>query len=92
VNEISQNNFYVILISVLILIILLFFAKPIKFLFKILFRSSFGLLVIYLLNNFFRYFFELKNICLGLNLITGLVSGLLGVPGIALLYFIKTII
>ncbi|MDR1150160.1 MAG: pro-sigmaK processing inhibitor BofA family protein [Clostridiales bacterium] len=83
----TQENFYIAIISI-ISVLILFFHSQIFFLIKFIFRSSFYITIIYLLNTFIFG----KNIFLGVNIITIIVSGFLGLPGIAALCIAKTFI
>lgn len=64
------------------------FARPLRLLFKLLINSVIGLVLLLLLN-FVGGFF---NISIGINLFTVLLSGLLGLPGIALMLILQLVL
>ena len=64
------------------------FARPLRLLFKLLINSVIGLILLLLLN-FIGGFF---NIAIGINLFTVLLSGLLGLPGIALMLILQLVL
>ncbi len=64
------------------------FARPLRLLFKLLINSVVGLVLLLLLN-FVGGFF---NISIGINLFTVLLSGLLGLPGIALMLILQLVL
>ena len=64
------------------------FARPLRLLFKLLINSVIGLVLLLLLN-FVGGFF---NISIGSNLFTVLLSGLLGLPGIALMLSLQLVL
>lgn len=66
-------------------IMCLFFLKPIKFILKIVLNAAFGAVML-LGINFAGGFF---GISLGLNPVTSLVAGYMGVPGALLMFAIK---
>lgn len=68
-------------LAVIILIIVQLIMKPIKLIWKILLNSVIGLLLL-LLTNFVGAYFTFA---LPINIITVLISGFLGIPGILLL-------
>jgi len=75
-----------IVIAALFLLVIIFIAaqvimKPVKLLFKLIINSAIGLLLLLLVNYGAAYF----GFVLPINLITVLVAGFLGIPGILLL-------
>lgn len=86
-----QNNFFWFVIIVL-LFLLSFFIKKIKFIIKVITRSFFCLSAIYIINIIFVKHFNLEQACLGLNFTTGITGGLFGLPGIIFLYLTKNIL
>ena len=75
-----------IVIAALFLLVIIFIAaqvimKPVKLLFKLIINSAIGLLLLLLVNYGAAYF----GFVLPVNLITVLVAGFLGIPGILLL-------
>lgn len=61
---------------------------PVKILFKFLFNTIIGGILIYILN----VFGSLVGIGIALNPVTAIVAGLLGIPGIVLMILIKHIL
>ncbi|MDR1159328.1 MAG: pro-sigmaK processing inhibitor BofA family protein [Syntrophomonadaceae bacterium] len=82
-----------IIIGALVLIVLVaLFAqilmKPIKLIWKLLVNSGIGLLLLLAANFIGQYF----NLSLPINIITVLMAGFLGVPGVLLLFVLKFIL
>ncbi|MCT8978737.1 pro-sigmaK processing inhibitor BofA family protein [Clostridium sp. CX1] len=74
------------LIAVLGLYILVkVFAWPLKVLFKLIANGIFGVLLLILVNFIGHYF----NFYIGINAITALIAGFLGVPGVIFLVIFK---
>ncbi|MDW8802964.1 pro-sigmaK processing inhibitor BofA family protein [Clostridium sp. A1-XYC3] len=74
------------LIAVLGLYILVkVFAWPLKVLFKLIANGIFGVLLLILVNFIGHYF----NFYIGINAITALIAGFLGVPGVIFLVVFK---
>lgn len=68
-----------------LLLLLRFFRKPLRFILRIVLNSIFGGLALMLLNTFGGAW----GLSLAVNPITALLAGILGLPGIAALLFIK---
>ncbi|NLJ72338.1 MAG: pro-sigmaK processing inhibitor BofA [Syntrophomonadaceae bacterium] len=66
---------------VILFIVAQVFLKPLKLLWKILFNSALGLILL-LVVNYLGAFFGFK---IGINIITVLIAGFLGIPGLILL-------
>nr|WP_277999048.1 pro-sigmaK processing inhibitor BofA family protein [Moorella sulfitireducens] len=62
--------------------------KPLKLIFKIVFNSLFGLLLLWAFNFFGSYF----NFLIPLNWLTVLIAGFLGLPGLILLVFLRVVL
>lgn len=82
-----MENIYMIGICIAAILIL-FFNRFLKFTFKILLRTSFGLVVIYLVNTMITA----KKFYIGINFLSGITSAILGLPGIISLYIAKGIL
>lgn len=65
----------------LVLAALVLLRKPLAFLWRLLFRSGVGLCCLWLFNQLGAFI----GVRVGINLVSGLVLGLLGVPGFGLL-------
>lgn len=89
--ELTTENIYMLGICFAALLFL-FFTGPLKFIFKMLLRSSFGLGIIYLTNMFLCSILDLKNFCVGINFISAVITAILGFPGIISLYIAKSIL
>lgn len=63
----------------------LFFIKPMKVIFRILLNCIFGAVMLWCIN-FVGGFFGIQ---MGINPFTAAVAGIMGIPGLALLYVIK---
>ncbi len=87
----QQENIYMLGIC-FAAIIFLFFAGPLKFIFKMALRGAFGLAIIYLANTFLCSVLDLKSLCIGINFISAIVTSFLGLPGIISLYVAKSIL
>lgn len=66
---------------VILYIVAQVFLKPLKLLWKLLFNSALGLILLVVVN-YLGAFFSFK---IGINIITILIAGFLGIPGILLL-------
>jgi len=77
---------YILGLLILFVVTKIFF-KPIKFIVKILANSVLGGVLLYLLNLMHPIF----GIYIGINPVTALVTGLLGIPGICLLLILQII-
>lgn len=75
-------------VIILLYVFCLFFIKPVKFIARLAVDIMFGAVLIFVLN----YAGGRFGIRLGLNPLTASVAGILGVPGIFLLFAIKTFI
>jgi inhibitor of the pro-sigma K processing machinery len=79
-------QYFNIVLAVLLLLIILFFViqlflKPIKILWKIIFNSIVGLILLFVVNYIGGYF----SFALPYNTVTVLIAGFLGIPGILML-------
>lgn len=73
---------------ILILALARFFAKPFKFILRLLINSVLGIVLIIIINSFSAQ----TSLFIGINPVTAAVCGLLGVPGVILLVLIKLFI
>jgi inhibitor of the pro-sigma K processing machinery len=75
------------LVAVLaILIVVKFFAWPLKVLIRLLLNAVLGVVLLLVTNYFGAYF----NIAIGINAVTVIVAGFFGVPGVIFLIIFKT--
>lgn len=79
-------QYFNIILAVLLLLVILFFViqffmKPIKILWKLVFNSVIGLILLFVVNYIGSYF----SFALPYNIITVLIAGFLGIPGILML-------
>lgn len=79
-------EFVNVIMAAFFLLVILFivaqvFLKPLKLLWKVLFNSALGLILL-LVVNYVGAFFGFK---VGINIITVLIAGFLGIPGLILL-------
>ena len=70
------------------LFILHLLARPIKFCFKLIWRTALGFLTLIVLNSFSHF----SGISIAVNTFTSAVSGILGIPGTALLCALKVLL
>ncbi len=77
---------YILGLLILFVVTKIFF-KPIKFIVKILANSVLGGVLLYILN----LMHPILGIYIGINPVTALVTGLLGIPGICLLLILQII-
>lgn len=82
-----MENIYMIGICI-VAILILFFNRFFKFIFKIFLRTSFGLAIIYLVN----IMITTKKFYIGINFLSAITSAILGLPGIISLYIAKGIL
>lgn len=80
-------------LNIIIIIVLLFFVSwlliiPLKKIFKILINSMFGIIALFLFNLLSGY----TGIYIGINIVTALIIGVLGVPGFLLLLILNIIL
>jgi pro-sigmaK processing inhibitor BofA len=61
------------------------FAWPLKLLFKLIINAVFGVILLVLVNFIGQYF----NFYIGINAITAVIAGFLGVPGVIFLIIFK---
>lgn len=73
------------IIGILILFIVL---KVFKWPLKILLNGIFGVILLYIVNLIGGYF----NFYIGINIVTALIAGILGIPGVAVLIIYKLFI
>jgi len=82
----GTNEVLVFLFGVVLLIIIgRVFIKPIKFIIKILLNSALGLGILFLIN----HFGSSVGLNVGINWLTGLICGVLGIPGVILVLMLK---
>ena len=74
-----------VVIVALVLIAILIFTKPIRFILKLLLNTLIGFVALILINKFGASL----GISLGVNWINAAVVGVLGIPGLALLLVLK---
>lgn len=74
--------------AILLIIALFLLARPIKALFKVIINSALGCVGIAL----FNLVGGLLGLSVGLNIITALTVGILGMPGFALILFLQKIL
>ena len=89
--DLTNDNICMFIIC-FVAIIFLFFIKPLKFIFKLLFKLSFGLAAIYFINMILFFLCDTKKFCVGLNFFSSGVAFILGLPGIFFLYVLKFIL
>lgn len=89
--DLPAENIYMIGIC-FAAVLFLFFVGPLKFIFKILLRASFGLVAIYFINIFLCSAMDLKKLCIGMNFLTAGISAVLGFPGILFLYITQSVL
>lgn len=70
---------------IMLIVIVRVFLSPIRVIFKLLFNTALGFLGLIAINHFGSYI----GISLGVNLINAAVIGILGLPGLALLFLLK---
>ena len=78
-----------IFITILIAVLLVFFVirlfkKPIRFLFKLLFNTILGYIVLILINHFGMYI----GVSLPIDLLKAVIVGFLGLPGVIILVLV----
>lgn len=61
------------------------FFKPLKVIFKFFFSSFLGLAILFIINSFSH----ITNFYIGINPVTALVLGILGVPGLIMIIILK---
>ena len=80
-----MSMFLTILIAaLLILLVIRIFKKPIRFVFKLLFNTVLGYIVLILVNHFGMY----VGVSLPIDLLKAVIVGFLGLPGVILLLLI----
>ena len=79
--ESSESIMLMIVICVGFMLFVVF-SKPIKYVLKVLLRGGVGIIGIYILN----FVTASMGVSLGLNFLTFFVTGVLGIPGLLLLY------
>ena len=75
---------YVLGLLILFVVTKIFF-RPIKFILRLIANSILGVVLLYLIN----LAHPILNIYIGINPITALVTGLLGIPGVCLLLILQ---
>lgn len=73
---------------VMVLLLAKIFFKPLKIILKLCLSSVLGCLVILLINTFSSFI----GISIGINPVTALICGVLGLPGVALLVLIQILL
>mgnify|MGYP001017872808 CR=1 FL=1 len=87
--DLSYNVVFAIVVGIIFLILLgKTFSGPLKFIAKLLYNTLLGAIAIIALN-FAGSFFSFH---IALNIITSLVVGVLGIPGLALLIILKPVL
>jgi len=82
----SSDNIIMYMIGICIFFaIIIFFSDKFKTMGKFIFNGAIGSVGIYIINTLFASF----GLYVGINLITFIVAGLLGIPGIISLYIIN---
>ena len=74
-----------IIIVLLVVIAVVLFTKPIRFLLKLAINTALGFVALILINKFGAQF----GLSMGINWINAVIVGVLGVPGVALLFVLK---
>ncbi|MBE7038301.1 MAG: pro-sigmaK processing inhibitor BofA [Ruminococcaceae bacterium] len=64
------------------------FFKPLKFILKLFLNSFIGVLLLYVINLFSKF----TNFFIGINPVTAIILGLLGIPGLILIVILKLLI
>lgn len=82
--EFSWAVGYILGLLVLFVVTKIFF-KPLKFLVRLMANSILGALLLYVIN----LAHPILNIYIGINPVTALVTGLLGIPGVCLLLILQ---
>ena len=78
----------ILLIAALVLgavLILKILSKPIRLIFKLLINAAFGFVLLFLVN----FFGDPVGVYIGVNFISALIAGCLGVPSVILLVLLK---
>jgi inhibitor of the pro-sigma K processing machinery len=86
-------QYFTIILGILVLLLVIYFAsqvflKPIKLLWKLLLNSVLGLILLVAVNFIGGYF----SFALPINVVTVLISGFLGIPGILMLICFQILI
>ncbi|SKA90824.1 inhibitor of the pro-sigma K processing machinery [Clostridium sp. USBA 49] len=76
---------YFIIAVIAIFLIIKIFSWPIKLFFKLLANTILGVIMLFAVNFIGAYF----KFYIGINLVTALIAGLLGVPGVIFLIIFK---
>ena len=74
----------ILIAALLILLVIRIFNKPIRFIFKLLFNTVLGYIVLILVNHFGMY----VGLSLPIDLLKAVIVGFLGLPGVILLLLI----
>ena len=74
----------ILIAALLILLVIRIFKKPIRFIFKLLFNTVLGYIVLILVNHFGMY----VGLSLPIDLLKAVIVGFLGLPGVILLLLI----
>lgn len=82
------NTIFYMIFGCAAFIVVLFFSKPLAILFKIFIRGIIGALGMYAVN----FILLPLSISVGVNLLTALSVGVLGIPGFITLYALKLIL
>lgn len=76
---------YFILIAIAIFVLVKIITAPIRLLFKILLNAALGLIILFIFNTIGMNI----GLVLDINLITCLISGVFGIPGVVVLVILK---
>ena len=78
----------IILIALAVYILFKILSAPIKLIFKILINAAVGLIILFIFNVIGSQF----GFILDINLVTCLISGVLGIPGVIILIILKLLL
>ncbi len=82
-----QTTGIIIVVAILALILLIILRKPMKIIFKLLLNTVIGFLALFAIN----YLGAFIGITVGINWLNAVIVGVLGVPGVALIFLLKWI-
>ncbi|MCL2569049.1 MAG: pro-sigmaK processing inhibitor BofA family protein [Oscillospiraceae bacterium] len=81
----QQSIATVILASILLLLAILLFTKPVRLLLKLVLNTIGGFVALFFLN----YFGQFIGVTLGFNLFNAVIVGIFGLPGVGLLLLLQ---
>ena len=84
----SESVIIIMLVLCGIATVVMIFSEPLKYLLRIVANSVFGAVAMFAINTVFGF----TGLGVGINLVTVLTAGLLGLPGIAALYIVRIIL